>query len=128
MSLEITAKLVSSLPEQTGQGKNGPWVKQDFIVETEDQYPKKICMSAWGDLVKQFNGYAMGTRLKISFRVESREYNGRWYTDVRPWKASVEGHATGAPAPMDTPANFTNSGNELSQPVAASSVEDDLPF
>ena len=54
MSHEITAKLLSSLPEQTGSGKNGTWVKQDFIVETEDQYPKKICMSAWGDLVKQF--------------------------------------------------------------------------
>lgn len=128
MSLEITAKLVSSLPEQTGSGKNGPWVKQDFIVETEDQYPKKICMSAWGDLVKQFNGYAMGTRLKISFRVESREYNGRWYTDVRPWKAVVEGNVTGGAAPMDAPANFATSGNEMSQPAAASSVEDDLPF
>lgn len=128
MSLEITAKLVSSLPEQTGSGKNGPWVKQDFIVETEDQYPKKICMSAWGDLVKQFNGYAMGTRLKISFRVESREYNGRWYTDVRPWKAVVEGNATGGAAPMDATANFATSGNEMSQPAAASSVEDDLPF
>lgn len=128
MSLEITAKLISSLPEQTGTGKNGAWVKQDFIVETEDQYPKKICMSAWGDLVKQFNGYAMGSRLKISFRVESREYNGRWYTDVRPWKAVVEGNATGGATPMDAPANFATSGNEMSQPAAASSVEDDLPF
>ena len=127
MSLEITAKLISSLPEQTGSGKNGPWVKQDFIVETEDQYPKKICMSAWGDLVKQFNGYAMGSRLKISFRVESREYNGRWYTDVRPWKAVVEGNATSGPAPMDAPASYPSAGNEQSQP-AASSVEDDLPF
>ena len=127
MSLEITAKLVSSLPEQTGTGKNGAWVKQDFIVETEDQYPKKICMSAWGDLVKQFNGYAMGSRLKISFRVESREYNGRWYTDVRPWKAVVDGSAASSPAAMDTPANFATSGNEQSQP-AATSVEDDLPF
>ena len=127
MSLEITAKLISSLPEQTGSGKNGPWVKQDFIVETEDQYPKKICMSAWGDLVKQFNGYAMGSRLKISFRVESREYNGRWYTDVRPWKAVVDGSAASSPTAMDAPANFATSGNEQSQP-AATSVEDDLPF
>jgi hypothetical protein len=58
--------------------------------------------------------------------VESREYNGRWYTDVRPWKAVVEGNS--APAPMDAPANFATSGNEMSQPATASSVEDDLPF
>ena len=128
MSLEITEVLRSSLPEQTGTGKNGQWVKQDFIVETEDQYPKKICMSAWGDLVKQFNGYAIGSRLKISFRVESREYNGRWYTDVRPWKAVVDGSAPSSPAAMDAPANFATSGNEQSQPASASSVEDDLPF
>jgi len=130
MSLEITAKLVSSLPEQTGSGKNGPWVKQDFIVETEDQYPKKICMSAWGDLVKQFNGYTMGSKLKISFRIESREYNGRWYTDVRPWKAVVESNGTPGAAPMDAPSNYEANGNNYNQPAAAnaSSVEDDLPF
>lgn len=127
MSLEITAVLRSSLPEQKGTGKNGEWVKQDFIVETEDQYPKKICMSAWGDLVKQFNGYAIGSRLKISFRIESREYNGRWYTDVRPWRAVVDGSAASSPVANDVTANFATSGNDQSQP-AATSVEDDLPF
>ena len=84
-------------------------------------------MSAWGDLVKQFNGYPMGSRLKISFRVESREYNGRWYTDVRPWKAVVDGSAASSPTAMDAPANFATSGNEQSQSTA-NSVEDDLPF
>ncbi|MBL7923671.1 MAG: DUF3127 domain-containing protein [Bacteroidia bacterium] len=126
MSLEITAKLLYSLPEQTGQGKNGTWVKQDFIVETEEQYPKKVCMSAWSEMVGQFKSYPPGTRLKISFRVESREYNGRWYTDVRPYKASVEAMAAGAGAPMDTPqADFAPS---TSGPVAAQQAEDDLPF
>ena len=86
MSLEITAKVLYSLQEQTGQGKNGPWVKQDIIVETEEQYPKKVCMSAWGDMVTTFRSFAPGTRLKINFRVESREYNGRWYTDIKAWK------------------------------------------
>lgn len=124
MSLEITAKVLYSLQEQTGQGKNGPWVKQDIIVETEEQYPKKICMSAWGDMVTTFRSFAPGTRLKINFRVESREYNGRWYTDVRPWKAVV---ADGSPAgvPVDTgvgaPAMTTTTAND-------SEAMDDLPF
>lgn len=131
MSLELICKLESHLPEQTGTGKNGVWVRQDFIVETIDNYPKKVCMSAWGDMVKQSQGYTPGTTLKISFRLESREFNGRWYTDVRPWRMELAA-ATGAPA--------TN-GNAVPQsqsaPVAAMSSDpmsdsgnanDDLPF
>lgn len=125
MSLEITAKLIKSLPEQKGSGKNGPWVKQDFIVETEDQYPKKICMSAWGDLVGQFNAFVPGTRLKINFRVESREYNDRWYTDVRPWRVAVDGTAP-VSAPRD---NTPAAAAAMSDPMTASATEaDDLPF
>lgn len=125
MSQEIIAKLLYSLPEQTGTGKNGPWVKQDFIVETEDQYPKKICMSAWGDLVGTFKAFAPGTRLKINFRVESREYNGRWYTDVRPWRVAVDGSAP-ASAPMD---NTPVAAGAMSDPMSgAASEADDLPF
>jgi hypothetical protein len=125
MSLEITAKLLYALPEQTGQGKNGPWVKQDFIVETEEQYPKKVCMSAWGDLVPQFKSYTPGTRLKISFRVESREYNGRWYTDVRPWKASVEGTV---PSAGGNEGHNVEYSGALPDPVSAAPASDDLPF
>lgn len=125
MSLEITAKVLYSLPEQTGQGKNGPWVKQDVIVETEEQYPKKICMSAWGDMVAQFKSYAPGTRVKINFRVESREYNGRWYTDVRPWRAVVEGAA----APVQGADNSMNPVPMSADPISAAAGEpDDLPF
>ncbi|MFM9055184.1 MAG: DUF3127 domain-containing protein, partial [Bacteroidota bacterium] len=124
MSLEIIAKVLYSLPEQTGQGQKGPWVKQDVIVETEEQYPKKICMSAWGDMVAQFKSYAPGTRLKINFRVESREYNGRWYTDVRPWRAVVEG---GAPA-MSNATEHAAPMAVVSDPMSAPSEPDDLPF
>ncbi len=124
MSLEITAKLLYSLPQQTGTGKNGQWVKQDFIVETEEQYPKKVCMSAWGDLVGQFSSFPAGTRLKINFRVESREYNGRWYTDVRPWRVAVEGTVS-ANAPMDN----TSAVGIMPDPMTSASTEaDDLPF
>jgi hypothetical protein len=49
MALEITGKVISILTEQTGSGKNGVWVKQDFVIETTEQYPKKVCFSAWGD-------------------------------------------------------------------------------
>jgi hypothetical protein len=95
--MQITARLVQLLPLQTGTGKNGQWKKQDIIVETDGQYPKKICISVWGEKINE-SQLKPGNRLKIDFDVESREFNGRWYTDVKAWKIEVEGSA---PAPAD---------------------------
>jgi hypothetical protein len=86
MSLEISGKVVMTLPEQSGQGKNGTWVKQEFIIETEDQFPKKICFSAWGDKVSDIKNLSTGEKITVSFNPESREFNNKWYTDLRAWK------------------------------------------
>ncbi len=127
MSLELTCKLLQLLPEQTGTGKNGPWVKQDVIVETIEQYPKKVCMSAWGDQASQIKSFPMGTTIKASIRIESREYNGRWYTDVRPWRLEAANPGSQPQQPY-APAQQ----NYASAPVAADSMgaaeSDDLPF
>jgi hypothetical protein len=98
--MQITAKLIQLLPLQTGAGKNGQWKKQDIIVETEGQYPKKICISIWGDKIDEKN-LQPGNQLKIDFDVESREFNGRWYTDVKAWKVEPMGSA-GQSTPGDT--------------------------
>lgn len=90
--MQFTAKLIQVLPLQTGNGKNGQWKKQDIIVETGDQYPKKVCVSIWGDKINE-SLLKAGTMLTISFDVESREYNGRWYTDVKAWKVEPAGGA-----------------------------------
>ena len=86
--MQLTAKLLTLLPLQTGKGKNGDWKKQDFIVETGDAYPKKIYISVWGDKINP-SVLVVGNELKIDFDVESREYNGRWYTDVKAWKIEL---------------------------------------
>jgi hypothetical protein len=88
--MQLTAKLTQILPLQTGAGKNGEWKKQDIIVETDGQYPKKICISVWGDKINT-KQLVVGNKLKIDFDVESREYNSRWYTDVKAWKVEVVG-------------------------------------
>ncbi len=111
--MQLTATLLSLLPLQTGNGKNGTWKKQDIIVETEGQYPKKICISIWGDKIDESKLIA-GNRLKIDFDVESREYNGRWYTDVKAWRVEVEGAGGSAPS--------------VPGPIDAPHPEDDLPF
>ena len=92
--MELTAKLIQLLPLQTGSGKNGQWKKQDIIVETEGNYPKKVCISIWGDKINE-SILKIGSQLTISFDVESREYNGKWYTDVKAWKVEVA-NAAGA--------------------------------
>ena len=120
--MQLTVKLIQLLPLQTGTGKNGQWKKQDIIVETDGTYPKKICISIWGDKIQE-SQLQVGGSLKIDFDVESREYNGRWYTDVKAWK--VEPASGGASQPIDksseTTYNDINS-SMLNEPM------DDLPF
>lgn len=86
--MQIIAKLTQLLPIQTGSGKNGEWKKQDIIVETEGQYPKTICISIWGDKINK-NQLHIGYILKIDFDIESRQYNSKWYTDIKAWKIAI---------------------------------------
>ena len=83
--MQLIAKLTQLLPINTGTGKNGEWKKQDIIVETDGQYPKKVCISIWGDKIND-NQLLIGNLLKIDFDIESREYNGKWYTDLKALK------------------------------------------
>jgi len=87
--MELKAKLTKLLPLQTGTSKNGEWKKQDIILETEGQYPKQICVSVWGDKIDE-EQLQPGKTLKIDFDIESREYNDRWYTNLKAWKIQVE--------------------------------------
>jgi hypothetical protein len=90
MALEITGKIIQQLEQQSGASKTGKnWVKQDFVIETPGQYPKKVCLSAWGDATDTLANASVGDHVNISFNLESREYNGKWYTEARVWKMSI---------------------------------------
>ena len=117
--MDISGKIIQLLPVQTGQGKNGTWKKQEFILETGDTYPKKICIAVWGDKI-DMGSFKTGDMIDVSFDVESREYNGRWYTDVKAWK--IASKKAGASTPNNT-ANETPGYFE-----AAPASDDDLPF
>lgn len=126
MSLDISGKLIAKLQQQTGQGKNGAWVKQDFIIETQEQFPKKVCVTLWGDKVKDLDNIAIGDALKTSVNIESREFNGKWYTDVKAWKLEKVTSSSNAndfpPMPTDdTLPPFMDPSNKF-EPT------DDLPF
>ena len=84
--MEISGKIIAVLPLATGEGKNGIWRSQDYVLETADQYPKKVCFNFFGDKIEQFP-LAIDDGVNVSFDLDSREYNGRWFTSVRAWKA-----------------------------------------
>jgi len=119
MALELIGKLIKVLPEVTGQGKNGPWTKQDFVIETMDsQYPKKVCMTAWGDKAGDLKQFADGDTLKATFSAESREYNERWYTELRAFR--IEATDDNGGAGYSAPARPAQQSQPQSKPAAQS--------
>jgi hypothetical protein len=118
--MDISGTIIQILPETGGVGKTGNnWRKQEFVIETKDQYPKKICFSAWGEKIDQFQ-LAAGEDAMVSFDIESREYNGRWYTELKAWNVRK-----GQPAQSSTtpePPAF------VGPPPIPPTDEDDLPF
>lgn len=131
--MQLSGRIVSLLPMQTGTGRNGTWRKQEVILETEGQYPKKICVAVWGDRIDE-QQLQVGNNLKVDVDVESREYNGRWYTDVKAWRVEVV-----APGAVPQPSNsgYSASGPQSQAPMPSSQQydnnmpgtgEDDMPF
>ena len=90
--MEITGKIVEILPAQIGTSQKGEWKKQLFILETMDQFPKKICIESWNDKLPLTVDPSKA--VKVYFDIESREFNGKWYTNLKAWKIDVVGAAT----------------------------------
>ena len=156
MALELEGRIARKLNVQTGTSARGTWAKQEFILEyQEGNFPTQVCLNVWGDdKVRELDKYQVGDKVKISFNLSSREYNGRWYTDVRAWRIEPAGaaqpdHAAGAVAggagymgaspPVQAPGyNYSQSAASYSAPTGAplpsaddmsSPLEDDdLPF
>jgi hypothetical protein len=121
MDLQIQGTVKQILEEQSGEGKNGPWRKRDFILETSGQYPKKICITQWGDNIDQAN-VQKGEKVTAFIDIQSREYKGNWYTDVKAWKIE-KGDGNPGGAPQDS-APF----NDEEPTIDLSATDDDIPF
>ena len=158
MALEREGRLARKFNVQTGTSARGAWSKQEFLFEyQEGNFPTQLCMNVWGeDKVKDLDKYQVGDKVKVSFNLSSREYNGRWYTDVRAWRiepasannypssdyaGAVAGGAgyMGAPAPAPSPMqhDYAASAGNYSAPTGAPlpgaddmslPADDDLPF
>lgn len=88
--MEIAGKLIKVLPISEGTSTNGHWVRGGFVIETEERYPRKLAFSILGeDKVKMIGGVPIGTKVQVSFSPESREYQDRWYTELRCFSLST---------------------------------------
>ena len=107
IEMEIKGKVIQVLPIQSGEGQR-VWRKQDFVIETPSQYPKKVCISLWGEKIEEAN-LQIGEEITATIDIESREYNGRWYTNVKAWKIekqsadAASGDVPPPPAPLEIP-------------------------
>tara|TARA_R100000951_G_scaffold110853_1_gene109186 strand:- start:1578 stop:1928 length:351 start_codon:yes stop_codon:yes gene_type:complete len=106
MSYEAKGIISKILSKESGQSKAGKdWVKQSFVIDTKDQYNPLLCLSMFGDdKVDQLAKFKQGQEVKVSFNVSSREYNGRYYTQVDGWK--IEG-ASENKQPVSEPADLS---------------------
>lgn len=137
--MDISGKIIQKLPLQQGESKTSgkPWALQAYVLETQEQYPRKVCFELFGEQRIKDNPCDIDDLVTISFDIESREFNGRWYTSIRAWKVQqgiVEGAAQqAAPASVatvaqDAPAPQPMIGNIDTFDPAAGDSADQLPF
>ncbi|MFI3286885.1 MAG: DUF3127 domain-containing protein [Rikenellaceae bacterium] len=148
MDFEAIVHLV--LPAVTGEGARGQWTKQEVIFEVaNNEYGRKICVGFWNDKAASAAALRVGERVMVSVNIESRERNGRWFTEARGWKFTILNPNAAAPAPQ--PYAQPQYGQQTygqqqpyaqpqqqpyaqpapqpaAEPAAAPSMVDDLPF
>ena len=126
--MELTGKIIAVLEKRSGQSARtgANWATQDYVLETiNEQYPKRCLFNVFGeDKINEFN-IQLGNVVTVSFDINAREYNGRWYNDVRAWRvvpfqAQQQAPAAAPAAPFDIPAP---TATDIPQAPA-----DDLPF
>ncbi len=147
--MEITGKLIQLLPEVQGESARGPWVRGGFVIESGDDYPRKVAFTAFGEeRVAMVKNVPMGTMVQVTFTPESREFNEKWYTDLR--CSNIQPFVPGQMPPATT--GYTWAGNQppaqgvapqqpaapaapaaqpaafASAPAMPASGDDDLPF
>jgi hypothetical protein len=122
--MDFTGKIIAVLPARGGVSKTGnEWKVQEYVIENHDQFPRKMCFDVFGaDKIDQFN-IQLGEELTVSFDIDARQWQDRWFNSIRAWK--VERVSAAAPdqaqmggAPLPPPAEFLSNDNS----------SDDLPF
>ena len=108
--MELTGKIIAVLPAQGGvsQRTGNPWKSQDYVIETQETYPKKCCFNVFGDEKIQEMNIQLGETLTVSLDINANEYQGKWYNQVRAWKVERIAQAQQATAPQGCQTYYPN--------------------
>lgn len=85
--MELEAVVFRILDPVRGTSAKGEWVRQDVIFDQPNEFNRKVCITFWGDKTQDVASYKVGDQMTLSVNVESREFNGKWYTSLQAWKA-----------------------------------------
>lgn len=122
--MEFEGIVYKILPVTRGTSSRGEWQRQDVVFEVPSEFSRKICVTFFNkesDVAKLREGAAY----TVSVNVESREYNGRWYTDIRAWRLQPKQTQAPAMPPMPDMPPIAEEPTYASAPAAE---VDDLPF
>ena len=123
--MELAGRVIAVLEPKGGTSRNGnEWKVQEYVIETHDQYPRRMCFDVFGDdKIKQFN-IQVGEELNVSFDIDAREWQGRWFNSIRAWKVE----RVGAGAPMTPGAPVPPPAPAATPEFTPGDAKDDLPF
>ncbi|MBN2773403.1 MAG: DUF3127 domain-containing protein [Prolixibacteraceae bacterium] len=118
MSLSVKGKVEKILKAESGVSRAGKeWKKQEFVIETDEQFPKKVCFTLFNDKTSLADNVTVGQEVEVSFNIESREYNGKWFHNINAWKIdSVEANLPEPPPEFradDIPPEPMDEANDL---------------
>lgn len=112
---DITGKIIAVLPTKSGTSARGTqWSSQTSVIETHEQYPKRVAFDVLGDKITEFN-LQVGEEVTVSFDINAREYNGKWWNSVNAWKVV---HQVGQQAPMQGGYNMSPQAGAQAAQVA----------
>lgn len=145
---EITGKIIAVLPTRSGTSARGTqWSSQTAVIETHEQYPKKVAFDVLGDKITEFN-LQVGEEVTVSFDINAREFNGKWFNSVNAWhvvrqqvpaqggynmnpQAGAQAAQAAQPSAVFGAANPMNPQNPFppaQQPGEEAGESDDFPF
>lgn len=120
--MDIQGKIIQKFPVQTGTSSRGAWSKQEFLLEYQERnFPVKLCANVFGEeKIRDLDKYQVGDMVKVSINLSSREYNGRWYTDVGVWRIEPFGQQ-----PVQPPHQSPTVQQDVPPPTMDDMVDED---
>ena len=127
--MDFEAIVFSVLPVVKGQGARGEWTKQEVVFEMPGEFNRKLCVGFWNDRAADAGALRPGDRVAVSINIESRERNGRWFTEARGWRMSRIGQSAPEAGYPQQPSYQAPAAAPVAAAEEASAAQiDDLPF